>query len=1348
MQRVGEPTRVDDEVHGTNTSNVEANPLACGTCEYVGKTRQGLGVHCKRMGHERPIIPTQEAPTKPKRSNRIWKREEICILARKDAELLLLHPQYAVTTNRGNQYTTVHQGRDWYVNLLRDAVYSSVDGGEGLNGRTAEAIRLRRQDAEYREIRAMYSSELQNSVRADHSSPGLGATCLVQGASAQESLGAACRLGPEKPLLAQDASAIPDGDDRVSSSNVGTRVQRVGEKSKSARTREAEDIGDSLDLGIPLLETIPQTRVDDEVHGTNQVAALSLENRHDDEVDGSGQSARTRDVRDTGKSLDLGIRSPPSPDVQHVHEVSQRGRISISTCVSDETHSTETESMVEGMRSNSQGDRASSSNVGTRVQRVGEKSKSARTREAEDIGDSLDLGIPLLETIPQTRVDDEVHSTNQPALVEWVENLKHIICEKGAPQGLELLVPGQYCSVNQQVTDNVFAELERIIPAHPRGSKTSSATPNMRKPRRRKKPKRKKAGSRAKLSRRKQRQIWYRRLQQAWRRNQGKAIKTVLDGTWCKEPSKVPMADHLSYWKPLFETESVSDNRNPQPVREPVMELLKPITDAELEVALRSADRNKANGPDGRSLDAIRKAPSGEILRQFNLWLLSACLPTPLSECITTLIPKEVGSTDSSKFRPITVSSWLVRIYHKILATRLSNKCPVSERQKAFLPGDGLSENVHILKHLIRSRTAKSPKPLCLAFLDVKKAFDSVSHESLVNACRRAGVPSALTEYIRGVYSVGATRLVSNGELSPLIRCMQGVKQGDPLSCFLFNLVIDWCLSGLDPNLGIDLGGQILNHLAFADDMAIVTETEQALNMQVQLVTSGLALCGLRVNAAKCSTIRIDVVSSDGGKTRTSRVNPEPFLKIDGQYVSAMAMDDLYKYLGVFFSPRGTFNTVSEKLGKAMKELTTAPLTGFQRLAAVKATVIPQLYHQLVLSDCSIGLLNELDRRIRKAVRKWLHLAADTTNAYMYAPLSEGGMGIVCLTDTIPYLKIRRLRSLLQSTDGIVQHVCNTEPFKSECGKWRRVLDGQTDAITDIDLAGLKQNSLWKWADQLHASLDGKGLRNTARSTMLCGSYPRHVGSDWLARPGNFCGEARMFNQMVALRGSTLETGARRSRGSQAANTFCEACIRPNREGGLEGRAQPDSLSHRLQSCIKTNGYLTTRHDKIVSLLANILRKRGVEVEIEPKIRVTEPGTGNHTFRKPDLVIRKPTALSDQFWVVDVAIVSDGGCVEDPDKPHMDKVNKYSVFREIADYTAGVENATGLVRFSALVFNWRGIPAPKSCADMSALGVSKRNLEFLSRVVVEQGVHMYRLSRRNNAALATELRERLLNAGT
>ena len=239
-----------------------------------------------------------------------------------------------------------------------------------------------------------------------------------------------------------------------------------------------------------------------------------------------------------------------------------------------------------------------------------------------------------------------------------------------------------------------------------------------------------------------------------------------------------------------------------------------------------------------------------------------------------------------------------------------------------------------------------------------------------------------------------------------------------------------------------------------------------------------------------------------------------------------------------------------------------------------------------------------------------------------------------------------------------------------------------------------------------------------------------------------------MFNQMVALRGSTLETGARRSRGSQAANTFCEACIRPNREGGLEGRAQPDSLSHRLQSCIKTNGYLTTRHDKIVSLLANILRKRGVEVEIEPKIRVTEPGTGNHTFRKPDLVIRKPTALSDQFWVVDVAIVSDGGCVEDPDKPHMDKVNKYSVFREIADYTAGVENATGLVRFSALVFNWRGIPAPKSCADMSALGVSKRNLEFLSRVVVEQGVHMYRISRRNNAALATELRERLLNAGT
>ena len=98
------------------------------------------------------------------------------------------------------------------------------------------------------------------------------------------------------------------------------------------------------------------------------------------------------------------------------------------------------------------------------------------------------------------------------------------------------------------------------------------------------------------------------------------------------------------------------------------------------------------------------------------------------------------------------------------------------------------------------TNTNQIPRDLYICFLDVKKAFDSVSHESLLATCRRIGLPEPLIGYIRGTYERGSTRLLNGGKVSSLI--LQGVKQGDPLSCFLFNTVIDWVFVNMDPKIG------------------------------------------------------------------------------------------------------------------------------------------------------------------------------------------------------------------------------------------------------------------------------------------------------------------------------------------------------------------------------------------------------------------------------------------------------------------------------------------------------------------------------------------------------------------
>jgi hypothetical protein len=135
--------------------------------------------------------------------------------------------------------------------------------------------------------------------------------------------------------------------------------------------------------------------------------------------------------------------------------------------------------------------------------------------------------------------------------------------------------------------------------------------------------------------------------------------------------------------------------------------------------------------------------------------------------------------------------------------------------------------------------------------------------------------------------------------------------------------------------------------------------------------------CGLFISAGKSASLKIDV---DGKR------------KMWAAKIFQLNLQWTYEYLGVPLSAKGATPLSADKLQKYLDNLSRAPVKPQQRLYILKRHVIPALYHQLVLSDCSKRLFTFLDVKIRGAVKRWLKMPKNTSNFFIDALVKEGGL--------------------------------------------------------------------------------------------------------------------------------------------------------------------------------------------------------------------------------------------------------------------------------------------------------------------------------------------------------------------
>lgn len=272
-----------------------------------------------------------------------------------------------------------------------------------------------------------------------------------------------------------------------------------------------------------------------------------------------------------------------------------------------------------------------------------------------------------------------------------------------------------------------------------------------------------------------------------------------INGRWCTVPSRVKK-EIFSHFRDRFKEPNVARPKilgggfKVLSVHEADV-LVIPFSKTEIKLAVWDCGDNKARGPDGFNFKFIKRfwdVLELDFLRLFEFFHQSEMVNNACVSSFIALVPKFRDAAGTKDFRPINLIGVISKVISKVLANRLKGvlNSVVSLHQSAFIAGRFILDGP-LMVNEIMAWWKKNKKKGMLFKLDFEKAYDHLNWDFLDSILEIMGFPTKWRGWIKGIVSSARSSVLVNGSPTFEFKYHRGLRQGDPISPFLFVLAME-----------------------------------------------------------------------------------------------------------------------------------------------------------------------------------------------------------------------------------------------------------------------------------------------------------------------------------------------------------------------------------------------------------------------------------------------------------------------------------------------------------------------------------------------------------------------------